>query len=196
MTKLTQKKVKFEWGDSNKEAAFPTVEAKKLCMHRNLALPKGSEVFIAYCDASRKLGRCDMKAQEKRCFLCITLNETTVKSSSLGLDLPKHILNAQTEARKPENIKMKTLGNVCLKMLNFQKQIREQKVGTESDGTLCPQSRAWLPCYGDLRNVLMHESHKIKNTLFIPDFRQNVPRHDIYIVPNMKADNATYVASV
>ncbi|GJT91373.1 putative reverse transcriptase domain-containing protein [Tanacetum coccineum] len=52
MTKLTQKKVKFEWGDKQ-EAAFQLLK-QKLCSAPILALPKGSEDFIIYCDASIK----------------------------------------------------------------------------------------------------------------------------------------------
>nr|GEZ85134.1 putative reverse transcriptase domain-containing protein [Tanacetum cinerariifolium] len=52
MTKLTQKKVKFEWGDK-KEAAFQLLK-QKLCSASILALPEGSEDFIVYCDASNK----------------------------------------------------------------------------------------------------------------------------------------------
>ncbi|GKF60152.1 putative reverse transcriptase domain-containing protein, partial [Tanacetum coccineum] len=49
MTKLTQKKVKFDWGDKE-EAAFQLLKWK-LCSAPILALPNGSEDFIAYCDA-------------------------------------------------------------------------------------------------------------------------------------------------
>ncbi|GKF86631.1 putative reverse transcriptase domain-containing protein, partial [Tanacetum coccineum] len=52
MTKLTQKKVKFVWGDKQ-EAAFQRLK-QKLCSAPILALPEGSEDFIAYCDASKK----------------------------------------------------------------------------------------------------------------------------------------------
>nr|GFB85033.1 retrotransposon protein, putative, Ty3-gypsy subclass [Tanacetum cinerariifolium] len=52
MTKLTQKKVKFEWGDKQ-EATFQLLK-QKLCSAPILALPKGSEDFIVYCDASNK----------------------------------------------------------------------------------------------------------------------------------------------
>nr|GFB22458.1 putative reverse transcriptase domain-containing protein [Tanacetum cinerariifolium]GFB30100.1 putative reverse transcriptase domain-containing protein [Tanacetum cinerariifolium] len=52
MTKLTQKKVKFEWGDKQ-EAAFQLLK-QKLCSALILALPEGSEDFIIYCDASNK----------------------------------------------------------------------------------------------------------------------------------------------
>ncbi|GJU79176.1 putative reverse transcriptase domain-containing protein [Tanacetum coccineum] len=52
MTKLTQKKVKFEWGDKQ-ETAFQLIN-QKLCSAPILALPEGSEDFIVYCDASKK----------------------------------------------------------------------------------------------------------------------------------------------
>ncbi|GJR46591.1 putative reverse transcriptase domain-containing protein [Tanacetum coccineum] len=52
MTKLTQKKVTFEWGDKQ-EAAFQTLK-NKLCSAPILALPQGAENFIVYCNASHK----------------------------------------------------------------------------------------------------------------------------------------------
>nr|GFA57769.1 putative reverse transcriptase domain-containing protein [Tanacetum cinerariifolium] len=52
MTKLTQKKIKFEWGDKQ-EAAFQLLK-QKLCSVPVLALPEGSEDFIVYGDASNK----------------------------------------------------------------------------------------------------------------------------------------------
>nr|GFA21256.1 DNA/RNA polymerases superfamily protein [Tanacetum cinerariifolium] len=73
MTKLTQKKVMFEW-DDKQEATFQLLK-QKLCSAPILALPEGSEDFI-----------------------------------TIGLDLPRQILNAQTEARKPENVKKEDVG--------------------------------------------------------------------------------------
>ncbi|GKA64470.1 putative reverse transcriptase domain-containing protein [Tanacetum coccineum] len=52
MTKLTQKKVKFEWGDKQ-ETTFKLLK-QKLCSAPILALPEGSEDFIVYCDDSIK----------------------------------------------------------------------------------------------------------------------------------------------
>ncbi|GJV74295.1 putative reverse transcriptase domain-containing protein [Tanacetum coccineum] len=63
MTKLTRKKVAFEWG--NKQgAAFQTLK-NKLCSAPILALPQGAENFIIYCDASHKgLGTVMMKNEK------------------------------------------------------------------------------------------------------------------------------------
>nr|GFA29487.1 putative reverse transcriptase domain-containing protein [Tanacetum cinerariifolium] len=63
MTKLTQKKVKFEW-DDKQEAAFQLLK-QKLCSAQILALPEGSKDFIVYCDASYKgLGAVLMQREE------------------------------------------------------------------------------------------------------------------------------------
>nr|GFC46939.1 putative reverse transcriptase domain-containing protein [Tanacetum cinerariifolium] len=63
MTKITQKKVKFEWGDKQ-EAAFQLWK-QKLCSAPILALPEGCEDFIVYCDASNKaLGAVLMQRQK------------------------------------------------------------------------------------------------------------------------------------
>ncbi|GJS61432.1 putative reverse transcriptase domain-containing protein [Tanacetum coccineum] len=52
MTKLTQKGIKFDWGEKE-ENAFQLIK-QKLCSAPILALPEGSEDFVVYCDASHK----------------------------------------------------------------------------------------------------------------------------------------------
>nr|GFB57444.1 putative reverse transcriptase domain-containing protein [Tanacetum cinerariifolium] len=52
MTKLTQKEIKFDWGEKE-ENAFQLIK-QKLCSAPILALPGGSEDFMVYCDASPK----------------------------------------------------------------------------------------------------------------------------------------------
>nr|GFC16124.1 putative reverse transcriptase domain-containing protein [Tanacetum cinerariifolium] len=77
-----------------------------------------------------------------------------------GLDLLRKILNAQTEARKPENIKKEDVGGMLVENSKDPKKVRTEKLESRTDGTLCLNGRSWLPCYGDLRTVIMHESHK------------------------------------
>ncbi|GKB31929.1 putative reverse transcriptase domain-containing protein [Tanacetum coccineum] len=159
MTKLTQNKVMFVWGDKQ-EAAFQLLK-QKLCSAPILSLLEESEEFIAYCDASIKgLGVVlmqiekviayasrQLKIHEKNytthdlelgavvdydCEIRYHLGKTNVVVDALsrkerikplrvralvmtiGLNLPKKILNAQTEARKPENIKNEDVGGMLI----------------------------------------------------------------------------------
>ncbi|GKB87697.1 putative reverse transcriptase domain-containing protein [Tanacetum coccineum] len=52
MTKLTQKGIKFDWGEKE-ENAFQLIK-QKLCSASILALPEGSKGFVVYYDASHK----------------------------------------------------------------------------------------------------------------------------------------------
>ncbi|GJY06258.1 putative reverse transcriptase domain-containing protein [Tanacetum coccineum] len=55
-------------------------------------------------------------------------------------------------------------------------------------------SWSWLPCYGDLRTVIMHESHKSKYSLHPGSDKMYQDMKKLYWWPNMKADIATYVS--
>ncbi|GKB32712.1 putative reverse transcriptase domain-containing protein [Tanacetum coccineum] len=284
MTKLTQKKVKFEWGDKQ-EAAFQLLK-QKLCSAPILALPEGSEDFIAYCDASKKglgavlmqrekviayasrqlkiheknytthdlelgavvfalkiwrhylygtkctvftdhkslqhiLNQKELNMRQRRwlellsdydCEIRYHPGKANVVADALsrkerdqplrvralvmtiGLDLPKQILNAQTEARKPENIKNEDVGGMLLENAKDPEKVRKEKLEPRADGTLCFNGRSWLPCYGDLRTVIMHESHKSKYSIHPGSDKMYQDMKKLYWWPNMKADIATYVS--
>nr|GFB82742.1 putative reverse transcriptase domain-containing protein [Tanacetum cinerariifolium] len=150
MTKLTQKKVKFKWGDKQ-ETAFQLLK-QKLCGAPILALPKGSEDFIVYCDASIKgLGVVLMQREKVISYASRKVNVVADALSmkeqeplrvralvmTISLDLPKQILNAQTKARKPENIKNEDIGGMLVENAKNPKAIREQKLEPSADGTQC-----------------------------------------------------------
>ncbi|GKA66120.1 putative reverse transcriptase domain-containing protein [Tanacetum coccineum] len=112
---------------------------------------------------------------------------------TIGLDLPKQILNAQTEARKPENIKNEDVGGVCCLKFMAEK-LRTEKLEPRADGTLCLNGRSWLPCYGDLRIVIMHESYKSKYSIHPSSEKMYQDMKRLYWWPNIKANIATYVS--
>ncbi|GJV07838.1 putative reverse transcriptase domain-containing protein [Tanacetum coccineum] len=247
MTKLTQKKVAFEWGDKQ-EATFQTLKVK-LCSAPILALPQGAENFIVYCDASHKglgvvlmqnekviayasrqlkiheknytthdleLGavvfalkiwrhylygtKCTVFTDHKSLQHILDQKELNMRQRcwlellsdydlmTIGLDLPKQILNAQIEAQKPKNLKNEDVGGM------IRKDIPKEKLEPRADRTLCLNGKSWLPCYSDLRTVIMHESHKSKYFIHTVSDKMYQDMNMLYLWPNMKADIATYVS--
>ncbi|GJV39160.1 putative reverse transcriptase domain-containing protein [Tanacetum coccineum] len=89
---------------------------------------------------------------------------------------------------KPENLKNKDVGGM------IRKDIPKEKLEPRVDGTLCLNDRSWLPCYGDLRTVIMHESHKSKYSIYPGSDKMYQNMKKLYWWPNMKADIATYVS--
>ncbi|GJZ12717.1 putative reverse transcriptase domain-containing protein [Tanacetum coccineum] len=112
---------------------------------------------------------------------------------TIGLDLPKQILKAQTEARKPENIKKEDVGGILVENSKDPEKLRTEKLEPRTDGTMCLNGRSWLPCYGDLRTVIMHESHKSKYSIHPGSDKMYQDMKKLYWWPNMKANIATYV---
>nr|GEV94154.1 putative reverse transcriptase domain-containing protein [Tanacetum cinerariifolium] len=217
MTKLTQKKVKFEWGDKQ-EAVFQLLK-QKLFSAPILALPEGSVDFIVYCDASIKgfgavlmqrekvisyasrqlkihennytthdleLGAKELNMRQHRWLELLSDNNCDIRYHprkanvaadalsrkereppltvralvmTIGLDLPNKILNAQTEARKLENIKKEDVGGMLVE---------------------------------NGKTVIMHESHKSKYSLHLGSNKMYQDMKKLYWWPNMKANIATY----
>nr|GEZ09529.1 putative reverse transcriptase domain-containing protein [Tanacetum cinerariifolium] len=112
---------------------------------------------------------------------------------TIGLELPKQILNAQTEARKPENIK-NDVGGMLVENSKDPEKLRTKKLEPRADGTLCLNGRSWLPCYGDLRIVIIYESHKSKYSIYPGFDKMYQDMKKLYWWPNMKADITTYLS--
>ncbi|GJZ66834.1 putative reverse transcriptase domain-containing protein [Tanacetum coccineum] len=189
-----------DWASPKSPTEIPFQLIKqKLCSAPILALPKGSEDFIVYCDASKKgLGAVLMQREKVIAYALRQLkihekNYTTHdlelgavvfslklwrhyldydceiryhpgKSNvvadavsrkerepplrvralvmTIGSNLPKQILDAQTEARKPENIKNKDVGGMLVENSKDPKKFRTEKMEPRADGTLCFNGRS------------------------------------------------------
>ncbi|GKD10377.1 reverse transcriptase domain-containing protein, partial [Tanacetum coccineum] len=61
------------------------------------------------------------------------------------------------------------------------------------DGTRCIKNRSWLPLFGDLRDLIMHESHKSKYSFHPGSDKMFQNLKKLYWCPNMKAIITEYV---
>ncbi|GJX97689.1 putative reverse transcriptase domain-containing protein [Tanacetum coccineum] len=144
MTKLTQKKVVFEWGDKQ-EAAFQTLK-NKLCSAPILALPQGAKNFIVYCDATHKgLGAVLMQKEKVIAYALrqLMIHEKNYTTHDLELD-------RGTETREPQERRRRRYD-----------QERPTK-GEDRDHARVPQIKILCPSRLG-QNVSRHESYIVAN---------------------------------
>ncbi|GKA43054.1 reverse transcriptase domain-containing protein [Tanacetum coccineum] len=95
--------------------------------------------------------------------------------------LPSQILEAQTEAIKEENIEAENLRGM------------DKAFEVRPDGTQCIKNRSWLSLFDNLRDLIMHESHKSKYSIHPGSDKMYQDLKKLYWWPNMKAIIADYV---
>nr|GEV65619.1 retrotransposable element Tf2 [Tanacetum cinerariifolium] len=148
----------------DKQEAAFQLLKQNLCSAPILALLEGDEDFVAYCDASHK---------------------------GLGAVLMQR---EKTEAKKAENLKKEDVGGMLIENSKDPEKFKKEKLEPRTDETLYLNNRSCLPCYGDLRALIMHESHKSKYYVHSSFDKIYQDLKQLYWWPNMKADIATYVS--
>ncbi|GKB52122.1 putative reverse transcriptase domain-containing protein [Tanacetum coccineum] len=101
---------------------------------------------------------------------------------TINSDLLLQIHDAQVKALKEENVKDENLHGM------------DKEFETHLDGTRCFMNRSWLPHFGELRDLIMHESHKSKYSIHPRPDKMYHDLKQLYWWPNIKADIATYVS--
>ncbi|GJR60652.1 putative reverse transcriptase domain-containing protein [Tanacetum coccineum] len=141
----------------------------------------GSENFVVYCDASHKgLGAVLMQKEKVIAYASRQLRVHEKNYTTHDLELGAVILSAQSKARKEENFINEDLHG----MIN--------KLEPRADRTLCLNNQSWIPRFGDLRALIMHESHKSKYSIHPGSDKMYQDLKKLYWWPNMKAEIATY----
>ncbi|GJT39415.1 hypothetical protein Tco_0939280 [Tanacetum coccineum] len=213
MTKLTQKNMKFDWSEKA-EAAFQLLKWK-LCSAPILSLPEGSENFMLYCNASCKglgavlmqkekviayashqlkslqhiLDQKELNMRQRRWLELLSDYDYEIRYHPGKANVVADALSQKeqnkplrVEASKEENYRIEDLGGMI------------KNLEPRADGKLCLRNRSWMPCFGNLRTLIMHDSHKSKYLIHpgLDKMYQNLKK--LYWWPNMKAKIATYVS--
>ncbi|GJX61465.1 putative reverse transcriptase domain-containing protein [Tanacetum coccineum] len=108
--------------------------------------------------------------------------------SDYDCDIHYHPGKAKIEAQNPKNLVNEDVGGT------IRRDIPKERLEPRADGTLCLHGRSWFPCYGDLRSVIMHESHKSKYSIHPGSENMYQDMKKLYWWPNMKADITMYVS--
>ncbi|GKA03282.1 putative reverse transcriptase domain-containing protein [Tanacetum coccineum] len=193
------------------EAAFQLLK-QKLYSAPILALPKGSENFMVYCDASRKgLGAVLMQRDKVIAYASrqLKLHEKNYTTYDLELGAVKELNMRQhrwLELLSDYDCEVRyhpRKANVVADALS-RKERKNYETGDlggmiknlkpRADRTLCLRNRSWIPCFGDLRTLIMHESHKSKYLIHPESNKMYQDLKKLYWWPNMKAEIATYVS--
>ncbi|GJY67612.1 putative reverse transcriptase domain-containing protein [Tanacetum coccineum] len=186
MTKLTQKGIRTRCTVFTDHKSLQHIlDQKELNMRQRHWL----ELLSDYdCDIHYRPGKANVVADALSRKERIEPLRVRALVMTIGLDLPKRILEAQIEAQKPENLVNEDIGGI------IRRDIPKERLEPRADGTLCLHGRSWLPCYGDLRSVVMHESHKSKYSIHPGSEKMYQDVKKLYWWPNMKADIDTYVS--
>ncbi|GKE69927.1 putative reverse transcriptase domain-containing protein [Tanacetum coccineum] len=84
---------------------------------------------------------------------------------------------------KRKNVRKENLGRLIKQIFEFR-----------PDGTRCFGNRVWLPQFGRLRDLVMHELHKFKYSIHSGSDKMYQDLKLLYWWLNMKADIAMYVS--
>ncbi|GJY97043.1 putative reverse transcriptase domain-containing protein [Tanacetum coccineum] len=177
------------------------VDIEKVAVRSSLRLPNNkcfpdcahlvhdSQDSRPLCSSPQRLIHDEISIKSKK------RTKSTITGSSLSYDYwfesSQKKLEAQTEARKPENLKAEDVGGMLIENLRESDNPRKEKLEPLANGTPCLNNKSWLPCYGNLRALIMHESHKSKYSSSGFDKMYQYMKK-LYLWPNMKADIATY----
>nr|GEZ99285.1 reverse transcriptase domain-containing protein [Tanacetum cinerariifolium] len=156
-----------------------------------LALLEGNDDFVVYCNASQQDYDCEIHYHPGKANVVADalsrkeqIKPLRVRSLVMTIHpkLPSQILKAQTEAIKEENIKAKNLQGI------------DKTFEIRPDGTRCIKNQSWLQLLGNLRDLIIHESHKSKYSIHPGSDKMYQDLKKICWWPNMKALIAEYHA--
>nr|GEV69985.1 putative reverse transcriptase domain-containing protein [Tanacetum cinerariifolium] len=94
--------------------------------------------------------------------------------------------------KSQKNLKKEDVGGMLIENSKDPEKFRKEKLEPRTDRTLCFNNRSWLPRYGVLRALIIHESHKSKYSVHLGSEKMYQDLKQLYWWPNMKVNISTY----
>nr|GEZ36794.1 putative reverse transcriptase domain-containing protein [Tanacetum cinerariifolium] len=104
------------------------------------------------------------------------------------------VAHALSRKEQIKPLQSEDVGGMLIENSKDPEKPRKEKLEPRVDGTLCLNNKSWLPRYGDLRNLIMRESHKLKYYVHPGSDKMYQDMKQLYWWPNMKADIAICVS--
>nr|GEW11044.1 putative reverse transcriptase domain-containing protein [Tanacetum cinerariifolium] len=170
MTKLIQKNVKFDWGEKE-EAAFQLI--KTSCT-----------VFTDHKSLQHILDQKELNMRQRSWLELLSDYDCDIRYHPRKANV---VADALSRKERQKNLCAEDVRGI------LRKDLPKEKLEPRADGTLCLNNRSWVPCFGNLRTLIMHESHKSKYSIHLGSDKMYQDLKQLYWWPNMKANIATYV---
>ncbi|GJR30610.1 putative reverse transcriptase domain-containing protein [Tanacetum coccineum] len=118
------------------------------------------------------------------------------KVQFLGHVIDSEGIHVDSNSTKIESIKDWASPKTSIEIRQFlgEKGGELWKLEQRADGTLCLNGRSWIPYFSDLRELIMHESHKSQYSVHPGSNKMYQDLKKLYWWPNMKAEIGTYAS--
>ncbi|GJX71819.1 putative reverse transcriptase domain-containing protein [Tanacetum coccineum] len=198
LTVLTQKSKTYDWGEKQ-ENAFRTLK-DKLCNAPVLALPDGPKDFVVYCDVS-ELGIGCVLMQRGKVIAYASRQLKIHEKNYTTHDLELGAVRRWIELFSDYDCEIRYhpgKANVVADALSRNERLKPKRRGIDemielrSDGALYYLDRIWVPLKGDVRTLIIDESHKSKYSVHLGVYKMYYDLRDRYWWPGMKKDIVVY----
>ncbi|GKC89151.1 putative reverse transcriptase domain-containing protein, partial [Tanacetum coccineum] len=198
LTKLTQKNKKYEWGSEDfvvycdasiKGFGAVLMQREKVIAYASRQLKKHEENYMTHdfgigCNHKSLqyiLDQKELNMRQRRWIELLSDYDCEIRYHPGKGNVVADALSRK-EREKPIR-RLKNLGRLLKPIFEIH-----------SDGIRYFDKRIWLPLFGGLRDLIMHESHKTKYLIHPGSSKMYQDLKKLYWWPNMKADIATYVS--
>ncbi|GJZ18596.1 putative reverse transcriptase domain-containing protein [Tanacetum coccineum] len=184
---LLKKELSLDWGDKQKP---PSVIKAEDVQGVNFGLLRKRR-FHSLCDDHKSLqhilNQKELNMRQRHWLELLSDYDCEIRHHPGKANVVADALSRK-EWSKPLRVRalVMTIGlDLPKQILNDPKKFRTKKLEPRADGTLCFNGRSCLPCYGDLRTVIMHEPSGLLVQPDIPQWKwDNITMDFVTKLPN------------